>query len=98
VNSERSFTGNCGLFAEYRVCTRRISLKIPPSNEAYVSPTEIVMKNLNTLSTKLTAFAAALVMNGIVMSAVGYCFALQANAHMTAVAFARAVVTHQWLS
>jgi hypothetical protein len=33
---------------------------------------------MNTLATKLTAFAAALVMNGLVISAVGYLFALQA--------------------
>ena len=32
---------------------------------------------MNTLSTKLTAFAAALVMNTVVMSALGYLFTLQ---------------------
>jgi hypothetical protein len=53
---------------------------------------------MNTLSTKFTAFAGALFANAVVMSAVGYCFALQSNAHMTVVAFAKAVVTHQWLS
>jgi hypothetical protein len=54
--------------------------------------------HMNTLSTKLTAFAAAIAMNGLVLGTLGYCFALQSNAHMTAVAFAKAVVTHQWLS
>jgi hypothetical protein len=53
---------------------------------------------MKTLSTKLTALAAALFVNAFVMSAVGYCFALQSNAHMTAFAFAKAVVAHQWLS
>jgi hypothetical protein len=36
VNDRSPFTGNCGLFAEYRVSTRRISLKIPPSNDEYL--------------------------------------------------------------
>jgi hypothetical protein len=53
---------------------------------------------MNTLATKLIAFAAALVMNGLVMSAVGYLFALQAQPHMSAIAFAHRVVAHQWLS
>jgi hypothetical protein len=98
VNSDRSFTGNCGSFAEYRVRTRRIALKIPPSKETEVSPTEIAMKNLNTLSSKLTAFAAALAMNGLVLGALGYLFALQSDPNMSAIAFARAVVAHQGLS
>jgi hypothetical protein len=54
--------------------------------------------HMNTLSTKLAAFAAAIAMNGLVMGALGYCFALQSDAHMTAVTFAKAVVTQQWLS
>jgi hypothetical protein len=53
---------------------------------------------MNTLTSKLTAFGAALVMNGIVMSALGYCFALQSSTHLSVVAFAKAVITHQWLS
>jgi hypothetical protein len=53
---------------------------------------------MSTLSTKLTAFAAALVMNGLVMSAVGYLFALQSHPQMSAIAFVKAVATHQWLS
>jgi hypothetical protein len=98
VNSGRSFTGNCGSFAEYRVSTCRITLKIPPSKKTQVSPTEIVMKNLNTISSKLTAFAAALAMNGLVLGALGYLFALQADPNMSAIAFAKAVVAHQGLS
>lgn len=53
---------------------------------------------MNTLSTKLTSFAAALLMNGLVMGAVGYLFALQSHPHMSAISFARAVVARQWLS
>jgi hypothetical protein len=56
------------------------------------------MKNLNTLSSKLAAFAAALAMNGLVLGALGYCFALQSHPNMSAIAFAKAVATHQWLS
>ena len=56
------------------------------------------MNNLNTLSTKLTAFAAALLMNGLVMGALGYLFVLQSDPNMSAISFARAVVAHQGLS
>lgn len=56
------------------------------------------MKNLNTVSSKFTAFAAALLMNGFVMGALGYLFVLQSNPNMSAIAFAKAVVAHQWLS
>jgi hypothetical protein len=52
---------------------------------------------MNTLSSKLTAFAAALMVNGLVMSAVGYLFALQGHPHMSVLAFAREVATHQWV-
>jgi hypothetical protein len=53
---------------------------------------------MNTLSSKLTAFAAALVMNGLVLGALGYLFALQSQPNMSAFAFAKAVVAHQGLS
>lgn len=53
---------------------------------------------MDTLSTKLTAFAAALLMNGLVMGAVGYLFELQSHPHMSVVSFAKAVATHPWLS
>jgi hypothetical protein len=52
---------------------------------------------MNTLSTKFTAFAAALFMNGLIMSAVGYCFALQSGTHLSVFAFAKAVM-HQSVS
>ena len=53
---------------------------------------------MNTLSSKLTAFGAALLMNGLVMGALGYLFALQSHPNMSAISFAKAVVAHQWLS
>ena len=53
---------------------------------------------MNTLSTKLTAFAAAVLMNGLVMGALGYLFVLQSHPNMSAIAFAKAVVAHQWVS
>jgi hypothetical protein len=53
------------------------------------------MNNLNTLSTKLTAFAAALAINGLVFGALGYLFVLQSHPHVVSVA--SAVGTHGWL-
>ena len=49
---------------------------------------------MNTLSSKLTALVAAVVMNSLIMGAVGYLFEVQSHPHL--VSFARAVVTHQW--
>jgi hypothetical protein len=53
---------------------------------------------MNTLFTKFTAFAAALAMNGLVFGALGYLFVLQSHPNMSAIAFAKAVAAHQWLS
>jgi hypothetical protein len=53
---------------------------------------------MNTLSSKLTAFAAALLMNGLVMGTLGYMFALQSHPNMSAIAFAKTILAHQWLS
>jgi Na+/melibiose symporter-like transporter len=47
---------------------------------------------MNTLSSKLTAFAAALAMNGLVLGALGYVFALQSQPTLSAIAFAKALV------
>jgi hypothetical protein len=49
---------------------------------------------MNTLSTKLTALAAAFLMNGLIMGAIGYLFEIQSQPHMSVISFARAVVTH----
>jgi hypothetical protein len=56
------------------------------------------MKNLNIVTSKLAALAAALVMNGLVLGTLGYLFALQSHPNISAIAFAKAVVAHQWLS
>jgi hypothetical protein len=53
---------------------------------------------MNTLSSKLTGLAAALLMNGLIMGAVGYLFEIQSHPHMSVISLARAVATHQWLS
>ncbi len=53
--------------------------------------------HMDTLTTKLAALAGTLFMNTLVMGAVAYCFALQPNTYMTAVALAKAVATQQGL-
>jgi hypothetical protein len=53
---------------------------------------------MNTLSSKLTALAATLLMNSLIMGAVGYLFEIQSHPHMSVISFAKAVVAHQWLS
>jgi hypothetical protein len=52
---------------------------------------------MNTLSSKLTALAAALLMNSLILGAVGYLFEIQSQPHMSVIAFARQIATHQWL-
>jgi hypothetical protein len=52
---------------------------------------------MTTLSSKFTAFAAALLMNSLIMGAVGFLFELQSHPHLSALGFAKAVATHQWL-
>jgi hypothetical protein len=52
---------------------------------------------MDTMITKLTAVAVALLMNGVIMSAVGYLFALQAQPHMSAIAFVHKVAAHHWV-
>jgi hypothetical protein len=53
---------------------------------------------MNTLTTKLTVFAAALAMNGLMMGTLGYFFVLQSAPNTSVIAFAEAVVAHQALS
>ncbi len=53
---------------------------------------------MNTITSKLTAFAAAFTINGLVLGALGYLFALQTQPHLSVIAFAHKVVAHQWLS
>jgi len=53
---------------------------------------------MNTFTSKFSAFAAALAMNGLLMASVLYLFALQAQPHLSAISFARAIVARQWLT
>jgi hypothetical protein len=77
------------------VNTCGIALNIPPSKDKYYLLKET---HMNTLSTKLTAFAAALAMNGLVFGALGYLFALQSPPNTSAITFAKVVVALQGLS
>ena len=51
-----------------------------------------------TTSSKIAALAAALVMNSLIMGAVGYLFAVQTHPHLSVISFARQIATHQWFS
>jgi hypothetical protein len=51
---------------------------------------------MNTLSSKLSALAATLLVNSLIMGAVGYLFEIQSHPQMSVITFARQVVTHQW--
>jgi hypothetical protein len=51
---------------------------------------------MNTLSSKLSALAATLLLNSLIMGAVGYLFEIQSHPQMSVITFARQVVTHQW--
>jgi len=53
---------------------------------------------MNAISSKLASLSAALLINGLLMTSVVYLFALQAHPHLSAISFAREIVTHQWLS
>jgi hypothetical protein len=53
---------------------------------------------MHSLSSKLTTFAAALSMNGLIMGAVGYLFELQSHPHMSVISFAQRIAAHQWFS
>ena len=52
---------------------------------------------MNALPSKLTALAATLFMNCVIVGTVEYLFAIQSQPHMSVISFARAVVGHQWL-
>jgi hypothetical protein len=53
--------------------------------------------HMNTLSSKFTALAAAVVVNSLIMGAVGFLFELQSQPQLRVASSARAVVAHQWL-
>jgi hypothetical protein len=49
-----------------------------------------------TISSKFAALAIALVMNSLIIGAVGYLFEVQSHPHMSVISFARQLVVHQW--
>jgi hypothetical protein len=53
---------------------------------------------MNAITSKLTAVAAALMINGIILGGLGYLFELQSQPHLSVVASALRLATHQWLS
>ncbi|HEY2464481.1 MAG TPA: hypothetical protein VGI32_10510 [Steroidobacteraceae bacterium] len=53
---------------------------------------------MNAITSKLTAGAAALLINGLVLGAVGYLFELQSQPHLSVVSAVLRLATHQWLS
>jgi hypothetical protein len=53
---------------------------------------------MNAISSRLTILVAAVLVNGMIMAAVGYCFSLQAHPHLSAIAFAKEVIEHRWFS
>src|ERR1700727_3734135 len=54
-----------------------------------INPKEMHMNT--TIYSKLTAVAAALLMNSLIMGAVGYLFEIQSHPHLSVVSFARQV-------
>jgi hypothetical protein len=77
---------------------RRISREHPQvlAQDSATDLTTTCETHMNTLSSKLTAFAAALLMNSLIMTALGYLFTLQSHPQMSAFSFATAFATHQW--
>jgi hypothetical protein len=52
---------------------------------------------MNTLTSKLTAFAAAIVMNSLILGAVGFLFEIQSHPQLSVLSFVRPLVA-QWLA
>jgi hypothetical protein len=52
---------------------------------------------MNAITSKLTAVAAALVVNGLVLGGLGYLFQIQSQPHLSVVASALQLA-HQWFS
>jgi hypothetical protein len=51
---------------------------------------------MNTLTSKLTTLGAALLVNSLIMGAVGYLFEIQSHPQMSVISFARQLAAHQW--
>jgi hypothetical protein len=53
---------------------------------------------MNTrMSTKLTALAIALMMNGFIIGGVAYLFDAQTQQHLSVISFAKQLAAFQWL-
>jgi hypothetical protein len=61
-----------------------------------IDDSNLLETHMTTTSSKITAFAAALLMNSLIMGALGYLFEIQSHPHMSVISFARQVATHQW--
>jgi hypothetical protein len=53
---------------------------------------------MSAFSSRVTTLVAAALVNGMIMAAIGYLFALQSHPHLSAVAFAKEVVARRWFS
>jgi hypothetical protein len=51
---------------------------------------------MNTISSKFTAFLAAVLMNSLIMGAVAYLFEIQSHPHTSVISSAPQPTTHQW--
>jgi hypothetical protein len=52
---------------------------------------------MNTISSKLTAVVAALIVNCLIMGAVGYLFEVQSHPHLTVLSFAQQLTARPWI-
>jgi hypothetical protein len=52
---------------------------------------------MNTLYSKLAAFATALTVNSLIMAALGYLFEIQSQPHLWVMSFAHQLARHPWL-
>jgi hypothetical protein len=53
---------------------------------------------MSGISSRLTTLVAAISVNGTIMAAVGYLFALQSHPHLSAIVFTKEVIAHRWFS
>jgi Mg2+ and Co2+ transporter CorA len=61
-----------------------------------MATTQLLETHMNTISSKLTALAMALIINTLIMGAVGFLFELQSHPHLSVISFARQLAAHQW--
>jgi hypothetical protein len=54
--------------------------------------------HMNSISSKFTALAAALLITSVTMGTLGYLFEIQSHPELSVIAFARKIVAYQWLT